>query len=250
MRHEPGRGNSQIKGGARGVVVGLAHDTRARVAIAARDEASLRRHAELCSKEYSAVHENANLSAKYERLLRAAAAAGMPLDAQPGAQAHEQPPQDPARTVYSRMLTCVSPAERSEKGLQLLLEATGASAGHLFGLRSGRLSWLAGGDATEPSAALVRTLETFMQHELEDESRGRVTLQPAALASVVDDWGREFVPLVLRGKHRGEAMIAGLVALHYEDDEQPPRRRAMLEAIIDALIAGDIVDPITCVGPE
>jgi hypothetical protein len=45
--------------------------------------------------------------------------------------------------------------------------------------------------------------------------------------------------------HQGEAMIAGVAALHFGDEERPQMRGAMLDAIIEALIAQDIVDPIT-----
>jgi hypothetical protein len=38
-----------------------------------------------------------------------------------------------------------------------------------------------------------------------------------------------------------------VAALHYADEARPPLRRAVLDAVIDALIAGDVVDPLTCV---
>jgi hypothetical protein len=238
----------QEKALIRGVMSGLAHETRARIAIAARDESALLRHAELCAREYSAA-PNANLSARYERLMRAAAAAGMVLNQLPEQQAEDQAAHDAARTVYSRMLTCVSPAERSEQALQLLLEATGARTGHLFGLRSGRLHWLSSGDQSEAPRALEHTLEDYWKRQLDNETEAGPTLdfRPAPLETFIDDQGREFEPLLLRGKHQGEAMIAGVAALHYDEDDRPEPRKAMLHALVAALISGDVVDPITCV---
>jgi hypothetical protein len=58
---------------------------------------------------------------------------------------------------------------------------------------------------------------------------------------------REFAPVLLAGKHLGEEMIAGVAALDFCDDERPALHHAMLDAVIEALIAQDVVDPITCV---
>jgi aminoglycoside phosphotransferase (APT) family kinase protein len=59
------------------------------------------------------------------------------------------------------------------------------------------------------------------------------------------EFGREFSPLLICGEHQGERMIAGAAALCFADDERPEPRQAMLEAVMGALIAQDIVDPIT-----
>jgi tetratricopeptide (TPR) repeat protein len=238
------------QGETHGVWRGLGYETGARVAIAMRDEAALVRYAELCAREFGAAG-NPNASAKYERLMREAAAAGMVLVTQPARPVvePEQAAVDAARTVHSRMLTCVTPAERAERGLQLLLEATGARTGYLFGLRRGALRWLASGDRTEPSAALIGALHGFLSEQLEHETKASAALDlaPAPLQSFIDDWGRELRPLLLRGKLHGEVMIAGVAALHYDEDERPEVRKAMLDALLDALVAEDIVDPVTCV---
>jgi tetratricopeptide (TPR) repeat protein len=230
-----------------GIQLSLAYETRARVAIAMRDEAALRQYAARCVEALAC--PSPGLSARYERLMREAASAGVILPPAQQSSPETQEMQDAARTVYSRMLTCVTPAERAERGLQLLLEATGAQTGHLFGLRAGRLRWLASGDQSEPSVPLTRALAAYLDGQLENETAlaAPASTPPAPLETVIDDWGRELEPLLLRGKHAGEAMIAGVAALHFGEDERPLVRTAMLAAVLDALIAGDIVDPITCV---
>jgi hypothetical protein len=58
----------------------------------------------------------------------------------------------------------------------------------------------------------------------------------------------EFEPLLLAGAHEGDTVIAGIAALHYEADEHPKLARPLLQALTEALIAEDIIDPITYVG--
>jgi hypothetical protein len=52
---------------------------------------------------------------------------------------------------------------------------------------------------------------------------------------------------LLSGTAQGEVILAGAAALHYAEDERPAARQAMLDAVIEALIADDVVDPLTCV---
>lgn len=242
--------------GARGVYLGIAHETCARVALARRDEPALRQHAERCAQGYS-VGRNAALSARYERLLRDAASAGLPLAAvaEPAVapEAEASRARDAARTVYSRMLTCISPSERAQRGLQLVLEATGAEAGYLFGLRSGKLQAMASTEAADAPADLKAMLDDFVQREFEqDDASGDVSLlararRLGAVERLIDELGREFEPLLLAGQHHGETMIAGVAALHFRDDERKEPRGPMLDAVVAALVAEDVIDPITCV---
>lgn len=248
---------------SRGIWLAASYEARARVAIAMQDASTFKACIERVGEVYLR-GRSPGLRARYERLLNAAVGAGLIAPARPsvpddlGTQRAEN---DEARTVYSRMLTCISPLERAERALQLLLEATGAHTGYFYGLRSGKLSLLFNPEQTPPAAALAETLEDCLKHELGNLTTppaasavapaGRTSASPQAIAAplarYIDDLGREFQPLLLAGTHAGEAMIAGVAALHYADDERPPPRRAMLDAVIEALISDDVVDPITCV---
>jgi hypothetical protein len=106
-----------------------------------------------------------------------------------------------------------------------------------------------------PPPALASLLEDCLEHELDDLTGGpgsaeaTLAVQPIAapLTRFIDELGRAFEPLVLAGRHHGEAVIAGVAALHYPEQDRQEPRRAMLDAVIAALISDDVVDPITCV---
>jgi hypothetical protein len=75
--------------GVRGLILGLTYESAARVAIAADDEASFNRYAELCAAEYKGGRD-LMLQAKHERLMKEARDANWSVDT--GARAeHHQP---------------------------------------------------------------------------------------------------------------------------------------------------------------
>jgi hypothetical protein len=53
-------------------------------------------------------------------------------------------------------------------------------------------------------------------------------------------------PLAHFGRRDDEAVVAGVAALHYDGDARPLLRRDVLEALTDALVEVDAVDPVTC----
>ena len=68
---------------------------------------------------------------------------------------------------------------------------------------------------------------------------------PVPLHRWSDAWGREFEPMLLFSKRGGESTVAGVAALHYEGDERPLLRRGVLDALTEALVESDAVDPVT-----
>jgi hypothetical protein len=117
-------------------------------------------------------------------------------------------------------------------------------------LREGRLEPVAAYDAP-PEPALLEALDAYFRRQLEiDAAATELDALPAKLAENerwIDGAGRVFEPLLITGRRDGELFVAALAVLHYASDERLPVRRALLEAIGDALLAGDDVDPVTCV---
>jgi eukaryotic-like serine/threonine-protein kinase len=241
---------------ARGLYLGLAHEVRARIALEMRDEAALRHHANLCAHEYRR-GTNPLMGARYEHLIREAMAAGFELAERPTrhrASVDRLRAAQVAETVYGRLLTCIGTQERAHEGLRILLDATGAATGHLFGLRAGKLQLLSSVEQFEESGELVVTLEDYLQRELEadatvtsTEAKQNDGLGASPLLRWVDALGREYEPLMLFGHHDGEHVVVAVAALHYENEERPVIRRDVLEALSRGLLADDVIDPVTCV---
>ena len=162
-----------VAAGVRGLTVGLAYETRARVALAMRDSAAFHTFAARCGEEYRR-GENPTTSAKYERLMRDAEAAGM------RGLADETKGLDPfvppslltasASTAASRLLACTTGMERAREALSLLMESAGAHAGYLFGLREGGLVPL----ASSESAAAPEGWPALLALHLDRATRRRL----------------------------------------------------------------------------
>lgn len=257
----------QLALGTRGLQLGIAHETRARVAIAMRDEAGLQHHAQLCAAEYKD-SRNALLSRKYQQLMRDADAAGVTVAA---LQRHAADFTASARlgegalTLHSRMLSALDSEERHGHALRLLLDAHGADEGFLFDARGGRLTLLAGSTPREPSADLIRTLEGCLAAL--SQARVKVDDSDAAATQVYDrnqaaeatafEAGEDvdarsdaarydaqvdgFDPLPLFASRGGQRSLVALAALRF--DASSSRRvvsNDVLAAFGDALASDDL----------
>jgi hypothetical protein len=257
----------QLEIGAQGLQLGLAYETRARVAIGMHDEAAVHHYAQLCAAEYKA-SRNALLSRKYKQLIHQADQAGVPI-ATAQLQAADftvaASVSDPMQTLHSRLLGVTSHAERAEQALRLLLEAHGAAAGYLFGTLDGHLELLSSAAEEEPSFALVRSLEgwvvalsehaeltsdseevaeaTLLQSSAEAVGDDRTTFQsvehgeePGGRAGLdVNIDGFEVLPLITtRGTTR---VLVALAALRFEAAGRRAVPTRVLSAFADALLS-------------
>lgn len=154
-----------------------------------------------------------------------------------------------AKTVANRLRSCSGPDAIAKEALTILLEATGASAGHLFCLANGRLRLVASSETAQDINELTSALDAFLQKELASDivttALETATLPPSALRRAPGAKPAE--PLVLLGKHEGDAVIAGIAALHYSGEGRPVLRRSMLEALTNALITSKLAQPVACV---
>jgi hypothetical protein len=151
--------------------------------------------------------------------------------------------------ALDRLQHCASAAERAQVALRVLLEATCASAGHLFGLRDGRLSWLASSESAAPEPALIAQLERYLHDQLEV---GAAATELASgsfdtnISRFSDARGRVFEAMLLESRRSGENVIGAVAALHGEHAPLSAPNRALLERLADALLENDDVDPVTC----
>jgi hypothetical protein len=244
-----------VAAGVRGLTLGMAYETRARVALAMRDGAAFHTFAARCGEEYRR-GENPMTSAKYERLLRDAEVAGLRGTRDPAQ------PIDPfgpptlltasASTAASRLLACSPGEERAREALSVLMEAAAAQAGYLFGLRDGALVQLASSESAPAPApagwSALLALHVDRQHAA-DSALTDFEVLPAAGpdGELVDTAGRRYEALPLLAGAEGAQRVAGLFVLHRAsvDAERREPSRAVLETIATALLRDGQEDPVT-----
>jgi tetratricopeptide (TPR) repeat protein len=232
--------------GTKGLQLGLAYELRARVAIAMKDELSLRRYAELCALEYKAGH-NLTLSAKYQTLMREAEGGGISVTSGLQHALADGSVSDATkltgRSTQSRLLTCVGTEERAEESMRLLLELTGASSGYLFLVRAGQLELAAPLERVTDETALREMLTGYLGDSLADRDEATSNEGSAPDPNAVPRWtdhaGRHYEPLVLSNQRDGRSAITAVAALHYESDTRPVLRRDVLEVLADLLAETD-----------
>jgi hypothetical protein len=117
--------------GSTGLNLGLAHETRARVAIVLRDVESFDRHAALFKDTFRATH-NPTLAAKFQKLARESQIAGAPAALSGGVGWGEPFVNTQASQALSMLETCQSATERAQCALACLAEASGVTEGYLF----------------------------------------------------------------------------------------------------------------------
>lgn len=234
--------------GTRGLMLGRALETRARVAIAMRDQPALREYAERCAREYKG-SRNLSLSAKYERLMREAEGAGLSVTTGVREAAERSDAllgMNAPQTGSSRLLACVSSVERVHEGLRLLLENSGAETGFVFGLSSSsRLELRASLEEREPDRTLITALESYVRRQLEAEQEhttfDSVAVDHEPADGFMDSLGRRFEAKLLYGGLENHSTLAGIAVLHFSQTQRTALRRDLLDAVGTALMMHDSV---------
>jgi hypothetical protein len=135
-------------------------------------------------------------------------------------------------------------------------------------MREGQAALLCSlGDAPEPPqlcAAIQRYIERELQMEeateipspavqmdelmsLDAAPHGGVLLDTLSTTLASDVQGRSLHPLLLSSRREGQRTIAGVVALRFRAGRRTMPPASLLDALADALIAYDDVDPVTCI---
>jgi hypothetical protein len=231
--------------------MGTWYETRARVALAMRDEPGFRHWAERCADVYTR-GGHAALTAKYGRLLHAAHSEGLggrALDDLAGRADDEERDADDAlqATIWSRLGECVDGHERARCALLVLMEHCRVSEGHLYGLIEGRLSHLVSIPADAAGPDLAPVLEQCVQAELRANEttaiRGASIHPPPSARTAATPLHR---CVVLAVEREGDTVIAAAAALGPAGGaayEPPPSH--LLATLAEGLLEHDDVDPMT-----
>jgi serine/threonine-protein kinase len=218
--------------GSTGLNLVVAYETRARVAVRARDQRMFERYAELCAQQISA-GTSRTLLANYERVVQEARAAGLIVSAEV-ADAAEVDMCSSADTIVSSMIdSCVSPADRARASLELLLRTSGCNAGLLFSVTHSGPVLAARAGELEPThelESLVRDYVTAqMQREAETkdetETAMKTSAEPAS-AAWKGPTGERLHPVLLCHAVEAGCAVTGVAVLRTEGAFRHPAQVA------------------------
>jgi hypothetical protein len=215
---------AQLDGlGARGINMGLAYETGARVAALLGDQAEAERYAGLCKECYLAF-PNPALAAKYQRLSRATRVRRAHVEGEDAASAEAV-----SATAYSHMesllQTCSTSEERLLCALQWMVSNAGAEGGALYGFADGTITLRAQSDPRglppEVEAETMRYVQTQLGvdgDETASATGGDSGDDPS------EGWtsaqGRFYRPLLLNHASKDGFVASGVVVLAFESASQ------------------------------
>ncbi len=210
--------------GAHGLNLGLAHETRARVAIRLGDHAQHEHHARRCAAVFRACSNRA-LIAKHERLLREARGRdGSATGA--GGPAALLTAQAAASHITSALSACPGPRERARLGLDLLVVRSGALGGFLYAIESGGPFLVAQSGLEEPPSGLSQAVAEQLRAEvIENDTTASgsdtelYTPEPALKLAELAGPGRRMHPTLIGHSSRGRFEVTGLAVLIVDPDK-------------------------------
>jgi tetratricopeptide (TPR) repeat protein len=156
-----------------GINLGIAYETRARIAVLMNDQENFQTYSKLCAEQYRTGH-NPVLTARYERFLQFAREAGMitPKELENAAQfiTSQQADDDVVLDVRRRLACCRTEADLFQKALGLMVEHTKSRWGYLYLFERNQLRLVAQSTDIEPSSELLHDLSAIIDRCLGDES--------------------------------------------------------------------------------
>jgi hypothetical protein len=213
----------QRERGVSGLQLGASYETRARVAIATRDDTAANHYAGLVAQEY---RYGSALTSRYGRLLQEARRAGVQMPAQPSelATAALATQTNPEAEALARSLADVHGKDRARRILELLCEHGQATGGHLYVARGTQDELVSAASVreSEASEALTRFARAFWREQLEEAEMSAVLTElPWSHAkyqplSWRDPRGESYEVLMLYSAHVLPAHV-GLAVLHVGD---------------------------------
>ncbi len=201
-----------------GIYLGLAYETRARIAILTNDDEDFRVHAKRCAEVYL-IGGNPALAAKYDKLLQEARLYGLrvPFDFDSAAGSSKRTEGTDYDELYGRLLSCENPPERAQCALEILVARSNCRGGLLYAMQKHGPSLVAkNGDHPIPSE-IQEILSEFLSAELYGSEEVTITKTDVeAASSNYAKWmsqAGEFYPILI-GHHTFDGYaITGLAIL-------------------------------------
>ena len=234
----------------RGLYLGLGYEVRARIAIVAGDAEAFRDAFATCAEAYGA-SKGSPLGARLERLTTEARRARL--------HGVSDEPVDAGRVTVARvqqeLAAQLVPAERAAQALRLVLEASGAIAGFLYGVRAAEIEALAD---NAPDRDARPEIEAMLRNSMlgDNEQERTVALtqaeqdaasQVGTATAVTDALGLRYYPFALVGSHDDghRPLLAAVVALAFPDGRCGTLAQATASAIGAELLAHRDVTGLT-----
>lgn len=236
--------------GASGVILGLAYETRARVAILTLDHVAFDTYAELCANRYRP-GGNPALAVKYEKLMHDARRAGIVVTSDVTRIAHEQElSQQTAMSVATSLGECQGPQQRARRALELMLKESGAAGGLLYTLQRSGPVLAAQTGPQQPPARIDAFVVDFLSAELDEVCDVTITeVDTADRTAEERGWkgpdGDRFIPCIL--SHRTDAgyCVTGVLVLCEEGRKKLETPYGLLRVLSRSLSdAGDVATAI------
>jgi hypothetical protein len=202
--------------GTTGLNLGLAYETRARVALCAGDKDGFQQYLALCGARYGVTA--GPLAARYERLVRDAKLAGGVAMETKNVIFETLSPADTMTRMSVRLDQAQTPRERSRRVLELLLENSGAAEGFLLGIQGEELVLKARIGETELSESMLEAARKYLADQCKSDEFTLVT-NPSE-SEVKSQWTVDgshiYRPVVLSHELDNTLAITGLALLRTE----------------------------------
>jgi hypothetical protein len=203
--------------GIQGLYLGMAHETRARVAQLLGDAAAFARHAELCREIYTR-HKNPALLAKYKRLKQEADRAGKDPDSvlEPLSSTPDSFASYTGMRIVHALAYCKGVDQRARLALTILSRQVNASAGYMFTLGPDGPECIATvGDRVLPPSMEPKVIAFLSSYTQEAPTTSTDSQLAAGIASTVwsDDHGQDYRPVLLSHSQGGSMFLMGVALL-------------------------------------
>ncbi len=232
---------------ASGVLMGLACETRARVAMSMKDDETFRKYARLCAEQYRAGHDPL-LTAKYEKLMQEASGVDLgissDLTGSMDSIGHDGTAVANLNTVLS---ACEGPTERAQRALKMLVEQCACPAALLYTMQPEGPALAATHGDPRPPADIDTLVKDYLSAELDETDVVTMTQADVAEGTQGDGaWvatdGGHLMPVLLAHDTEDALAIAGVVVLRVQSTDRLHVPYKLLALVSRSLMdAGDVV---------
>jgi hypothetical protein len=197
--------------GSKGLLLALAYETRARVAVIFQDNAAFGQYAALCADQLRAGSSRV-LTAKLEKLKQVALRAEMSL--QPETFEGAMMTEISGSQLTSMLDGCRGFSERAQQALNVVLRHSGAGEGFLFTVGENGPELAARiGDCERPERVAVFARE-YLEAELRDQEMHTSTISPESaplISELTGSQGERYLPVLLGHPVQSGFAITGVI---------------------------------------